>query len=235
MLASKSSGNRQSTRTKRCDWAKLVDIAAQQFDNNKPPTFQWKSVVPVNPDLRQLGPRDGQREKNVNLAKSIESLTSFIPIFEATTSSLTIEEARWRPESGNWSILEIAAHLVDEEVEDFRLRVQMTLNDPTEPWPPIDPPQWALDRNYNEQDLNEVRQKFVDERKRSIEWLKSLSPESDWDCTYQHPHIGPLKAGQLMAAWTAHDWLHLRQIAKRKFELAELAGGEYDSTYAGRW
>ena len=39
----------------------------------------------------------------------------------------------------------------------------------------------------------------------------------------------------LLTSWAAHDALHLRQIAKRLFQLAERDGGEYNSRYAGEW
>ena len=49
------------------------------------------------------------------------------------------------------------------------------------------------------------------------------------------PKIGPIRAGDLLASWAAHDMLHLRQIAKRKFELIQQAGGEFTTDYAGPW
>ena len=110
----------------------------------------------------------------------------------------------------------------------------MTLNDPTDEWPSINPEIWAVDRDYNNQDLQERIQTFVAERNRSVEWLLELS-DADWDRAYEHRHFGPMRAGDLLAAWTAHDQLHVRQIAKRKYELIRRHADGYNADYAGDW
>ena len=47
--------------------------------------------------------------------------------------------------------------------------------------------------------------------------------------------LGGLSAGDLLASWAAHDWLHLRQIAKRRHELTARDAGKFSIAYAGRW
>ncbi len=39
----------------------------------------------------------------------------------ALVRGITIQDARWQPEPGTWSILEVVNHLYDEEREDFRV------------------------------------------------------------------------------------------------------------------
>ncbi len=58
------------------------------------------------------------------------------------------EEARWRPPSGGWSILEVICHLRDEETDDFRQRLRLTLEDAAKEWPPMDPEAWVAERRY---------------------------------------------------------------------------------------
>ena len=120
----------------------------------------------------------------------------------------------WKPSPEDWSILEIVCHLGDEEVDDFRKRVRLTLEQPGEPWPPIDPEAAAVERNYAGQDLAQALKRFLDERQQSLVWLRSLD-DPDWDAAYDHPNHGPVPAGEIMASWAAHDVLHLRQISKR--------------------
>ncbi len=48
-------------------------------------------------------------------------------------------QARWKPDPASWSILEVVNHLLDEEKEDFRARLNLALYQPDEPWPGIDP------------------------------------------------------------------------------------------------
>lgn len=170
----------------------------------------------------------------MQLDRMIASLKSFGETLPQLVSNVSAENAKWKPPSQNWSILEIVCHLVDEEVEDFRRRVQMTLEDPSQEWASINPEIWAVERKYNEQNLQEKVQAFVAERTKSIDWLEGLSG-ADWNKAYQHKHFGPMRAGDLLVAWTAHDQLHVRQIAKRKFELVRRDAGDYVADYAGDW
>lgn len=169
----------------------------------------------------------------------IRRLDSFPAALRAAVAGVTADEARWKPPhpkypAGAWSILEIVCHLGDEEVDDFRTRLSSTLRDPAAQWPAIDPEGWAVARRYNDRDLGESVVRFVAERKSSVDWLRSLS-NPDWTAAHQHPRFGPIRAGDLLVSWAAHDALHLRQIAKRFFELAGRDGPEYVTRYAGEW
>ncbi len=81
-------------------------------------------------------------------------------------------QARWKPSAAEWSILEVVNHLLDEERHDFRVRLDYILTRPGESWPHIDPEGWVTQRHYNETNLAESLQAFLDEREWSIEWLK---------------------------------------------------------------
>ena len=59
--------------------------------------------------------------------------------------------------------------------------------------------------------------------------------DPDWDRVHSHPSIGKLRGGDIMVSWAVHDMLHLRQIAKRRFELLTAAGGRFETSYAGSW
>jgi hypothetical protein len=131
--------------------------------------------------------------------------------------------------------LVISRHLADEEVEDFRTRLELTLRDPTLPWPPIDPERSAVERRYNEADQHVVLDRFLTERQQSVSWLKSLPADINWSANSSHPTAGTLHAGDLLASWAAHDLLHLRQITKRLFQLTLREAGTFETRYAGEW
>lgn len=141
---------------------------------------------------------------------------------------------RWKSDEGDWSLLEIVHHLRDEEREDFPLRLRLTLEDPSRPWPSIDPESWVVARGYNLADPADVLHDFVQTRKANVAWLGNLVDPA-WDNTYDHPLIGALSARRLLNCWRAHDLLHLRQLLHRRWQLLErgLDPGELD--YAGRW
>jgi hypothetical protein len=170
----------------------------------------------------------------VNAHALIDRMERFPAVLRALTDGLTPEQARRRPPSGAWSIVEIVCHLVDEEAEDFRARARLTLEDPAAPWPGIDPEGAARTRGYIDRELAQMVQRFENERRESVAWLRSLRAPN-WENAYQHPRLGPIRAGDLLTAWAAHDTLHLRQIAKRLHELAAADGEPFSASYAGQW
>lgn len=170
----------------------------------------------------------------MDLNTLLATMEAFPALLRAACMGLSADQWRWKPESGAWSVLEIVGHLADEETDDFRVRVLSTLEDPERPWPKIDPEAAARDRRYNEQDPASQLDRFERERADSVRRVRALA-SPDWSRTHRHPSIGPLRAGDLMLSWAAHDTLHLRQIAKRRFDLMHEAGGGFASGYAGNW
>lgn len=149
----------------------------------------------------------------------------------ALAASATPEEMRLRPAAGKWSMLEILCHLIDEERDDFRLRVRSTLEDPARSWPPIHPEDWARDRDYNARPAAAMRDEFERERAISMAWLRGLRAP-DWEQHRVHPSLGPLRAGDLLASWVAHDVLHLRQMAAARVAHLETVSAPYSTRYA---
>ena len=170
----------------------------------------------------------------MNFSRLVDSLERFQGVLPALLEGLDDESLRWKPPSGNWSILEIVCHLRDEEVEDFRTRVKLTLQDPTQAWPAIDPEGVAISRQYQNENLPSALARFLSERSDSVQWLRGL-PATDWQQAYDHPKFGPIQAGEVLAAWVAHDHLHTRQIAKRLFEMSARDATPFSVRYAGEW
>lgn len=163
----------------------------------------------------------------------IERLARFPAILRSAVMWMPDEDVRWKPDLRMWSILEIVCHLADEEVEDFRTRLRMTLECPGEDWPPINPEQAAIDRAYNTQHMDQALRRFLDERLASVAWLRSLPEDTDWTTEKRHPRFPTMHAGSLLAAWVAHDLLHIRQIAKRQYQLTQRDAEGFDLGYAG--
>jgi len=161
----------------------------------------------------------------------INRLQKNIEIFKSLIIEMSEDQHRWKPQHKKWSILEIVHHLLDEEKEDFRLRIEYTLEDPSKEWEPINPPQWVIDRKYIDQDFNDISNKFFAKRKKSIDWLKELK-SPDWGKTYVHPKIGQISAGDLLSSWVAHDFLHIRQIINMNLEYYKYKSLPYNTKYA---
>jgi hypothetical protein len=163
----------------------------------------------------------------------INKLDSNKQVFEALLSNKSKTEYLWKPEENRWCLLEIICHLYDEEREDFRTRVRVTLESPNTPPPQIDPVGWVTSRKYMAQDYNEMVGKFINERAESINWLKSLN-EPKWTNSFNHPELGSLSSEHFLTNWLAHDILHFRQIINLQFQSLK-ANSKIDLTYAGNW
>jgi hypothetical protein len=57
---------------------------------------------------------------------------------------------------------------------------------------------------------------------------------ADWDITYTSKY-GSVPAGEMFAAWVAHDNLHIRQLVELKRFHIEKITQPYTIEYAGDW
>ena len=165
--------------------------------------------------------------------------TMFLELVDSTemirslTAGITQAEAQVKPSPDSWSILETVCHLCDEERDDFRRRLEIILHRPTEKWPPIAPQEWVRARKYNEQDFKKMKERFLSERGKSLDWLKGQS-DASWDMAYASD-LGLMSAGDMLASWIAHDNLALRQLVELRRWRIERIATPYNIAYAGDW
>jgi hypothetical protein len=143
------------------------------------------------------------------------------------------EFIRWKPSPDKWCLLEILCHLIDEEKEDFRMRVRFALANSEGQPPAIDPQGWVTKRNYAVQNFSEKRVEFFSERSESIRWLNSLKNE-DWNAYFTHSKFGKFTAHYMLTNWLAHDLLHIKQITRLRYDYLASKTGE-NLNYAGEW
>lgn len=170
----------------------------------------------------------------IELATAIQRFEHNLRAIRALAAGVDERQARWRPAPDEWSILEVIHHLYDEEREDFRPRLDLTLHHPDLPWPPNDPGAKVTERRYNEQDLREILTAFQSERAASLAWLSTLDAP-DWKRSHTLAQVGTLRAGDLLVSWLAHDILHLRQLAELHYLYTARQAQPYEVDYAGEW
>lgn len=169
----------------------------------------------------------------MDLDHVIERMDANAGIFESLTTGIASEQASWKPAPEKWSILEVVNHLYDEEREDFRQRLQLVLTDIALAWPPIAPQEWVTTRAYCERDLGQSVDNFLGERQQSLVWLRSLgSPNLD---KRHEREAGSLSAGDLLASWLAHDFLHIRQLTRLHWQYLTANANPFQTEYAGPW
>ena len=169
----------------------------------------------------------------MNVSYIIHELDRNVAVFDSLLSNIDKQMYLWKPAPEKWCMLEIVCHLYDEEREDFRARVAHTLENPQQLMKPIDPVGWVTDRKYIGQDYNLMVEKFLSERRQSIQWVSKLN-NAKWNNIYKHPKLGAFTAYEFLSNWLAHDYLHVRQIVRTKFLYLENISGE-DLSYAGPW
>ncbi len=155
-------------------------------------------------------------------------------VITGLVNSVPEEQMRWKPSAEAWSLLEVIRHLYDEEREDFRTRLDLILHQPGTEWPPIHPAAWVSERGYNQHVPQESIEAFLQERSRSIHWLESLE-KPDWTLIGHNPSGFELSAGDMLAAWLAHDMLHVRQLAELHHQHLVFVTGAQAVSYAGEW
>ncbi len=170
----------------------------------------------------------------MNHTSIIRQLDANRKTFGGLLSAHDNDEITWRPAEKKWCLLEIACHLLDEEREDFRARLKHTLENPEQPLPSIDPVGWVTSRKYMEQDFEKAVRNFLSEREQSVSWLKSLENPL-WKNAHNHHRFGPMSTEMFLANWLAHDYLHIRQIIRVRYQYLEHAASEVKLRYAGEW
>jgi hypothetical protein len=156
------------------------------------------------------------------LASARAELARVPGVLAGLVSGLDAAGWRARPAPAEWAAVEIVCHLRDEETEDFGARVRVIAAGRAR-FKPIDPERWAVERRYLDDDGPEALAAFRERRTANVTFLATLAVEH-LTSTVTHARTGGLSGLDLLAAWVAHDRLHVAQLA------ATLARG-----WADRW
>lgn len=169
----------------------------------------------------------------LGLQDVISQLDNNKSVFENLLKEIPEKHYLWRPKPEKWCLLEIVCHLLDEEIFDFKARVTHALENPEKQLIPIDPEGWVTRKNYSSKKYEETLQSFLKERDDSVAWLKQLK-YVNWNNALYHPELGDLSAELFLRNWLAHDYLHIRQILRYKFEFLK-SSSNVSLDYAGNW
>ncbi len=143
------------------------------------------------------------------------------------------DQAHWKPDPENWSLLETLKHLLMEERLDFRSHLGYIFQKTQAIPPEIDPKHWEKAQAEDSGAFAQILLDFKAERETSIAWLNALE-KPDWKATIAF-EWGSLTAGDLLASWLAHDLLHLRQLVALQYRLTARESQPFAIEYAGQW
>ena len=152
-------------------------------------------------------------------------------VLETLLAGLDEAGARTQPAPGEWSPVEILCHLRDEETEDFGARLRVIVNGGDE-FAPIDPERWAEERRYREASLPVVLEALRVRRQASLDLLAGIGADSLTE-SRSHRRLGRLSGLDILAAWVAHDRIHLAQLAGTLARIWALRWAPLRAEYAG--
>jgi hypothetical protein len=146
-----------------------------------------------------------------------------------------LDPATWRarPAPDKWAPLEIICHLRDEETEDFGARMRVVLAGGGH-FAPIRPAEWVSERDYIRDDPEAALAAFTRLRRGSLDLLAAIeSPPARLLTTGESPGGLVLSGLDILAAWVAHDELHIRQLAGTLARLWAIEWAPLRADYAG--
>ncbi len=128
----------------------------------------------------------------------------------ATQSDATLD---FHPQADAWSIREILAHLVDDEMYVMRTRLVRMLQEEMPLLIPHDEKKWYATRNTSRDHIGELLSDFATQRAASLGILHMLSKD-DWERQGNQPEYGILTVAMWVDHWIEHDTTHIAQISE---------------------
>lgn len=127
------------------------------------------------------------------------------------TSALTDAALGFRAGSDEWSIREILAHLVDDEMFVMRTRLERIMKEERPTLASHDEKKWYRHRNTARDMVSDLLSDFAIQRAASLN-IFALLRDEEWTRTAFHPEYGHFTAEEWLGNWVEHDLVHIRQI-----------------------
>ena len=150
---------------------------------------------------------------NATRTQLIKTLEQTHPALVHLTSELTEAALDFRQDPQDWSIREILAHLVDDEMFVMRTRLERMMKEETPSLASHDEKKWYSQRNTSRDTPQELLSDFALQRAASLGILTILR-ESEWARTAYHPEYGHFTAQDWVGSWVEHDLTHIQQIER---------------------
>lgn len=141
----------------------------------------------------------------------VNDLTQTTPTLTKLTAALSDAALDFRPMPSDWTIREILAHLVDDEMYVNRLRLERIIKEDNPNLTPHDEKKWYADRNTSRDGRDVLLADFALQRQASLMMINMLR-ESDWARMGFQPEYGQFSAEGWLSYWVKHDVVHLEQI-----------------------
>jgi hypothetical protein len=126
-------------------------------------------------------------------------------------ANLTEPLIRVRLSPDQFSAVEQICHLRDIDAEAYAIRIERLLSENSPHLPDIDGSQLAVERQYNEQDIQVALQSFAETRAKIVAMLKNL-PEAQKDRSGHLETVGEVSVRRVLGMMREHDESHLDEL-----------------------
>jgi hypothetical protein len=167
------------------------------------------------------------RGTGIDLGEIIGLLRRTPAVIRALLEGLPERYLRRNEGGETWSPFDVLGHLIHGERTDWIPRARIILDEgETRTFDPFD--RYAQFEASKGKTVEELLDEFEVLRRRNLLALEQmhLSPE-DLSKTGQHPELGRVTLGELLATWAAHDLDHLVQISRTLAKQYEDAVGPW--------
>jgi uncharacterized damage-inducible protein DinB len=145
-------------------------------------------------------------------------LNPYLPVGLETTAMLLESEAArvtadrydHRPDPDRFSFREVIAHIADWE-PIMLSRIRAGVDAPGSTIEAFDEVQWAKDHDYAHQDPEESMQRFLKDRRATLEYVRAISREKMAN-TVIHPERGVMSVADIAHMIVCHDLYHVVQL-----------------------
>ena len=143
----------------------------------------------------------------------IATLTETSDRLAQLTDGLSDGALDFRAQPDDWSIREILAHLVDDEMFVMRSRLERIVKEDHPTLAPHDEKLWYATRNTSRDQLAELLSDFTIQRAASMNIITFLN-DDQWARQGFQPEYGHFTAEEWLGLWAAHDITHIEQIER---------------------
>lgn len=147
------------------------------------------------------------RDRYLNLMQKTQAIIGH------TLAHISQEQATTlRDGEDGWTVLEVLCHLRDFD-GFFQGRAHMILEQDNPQLPAYDHEALAIERQYNQQDLQQVLAQLAQSRARFVTFFEQLD-DDDWMRAGTHPENGRFMLLDALLQVGSHDIDHLEQMTR---------------------
>jgi len=148
-------------------------------------------------------------------------LPEAIRLLEATPASLCalleglpVGWLHFQEDPEAWSPRTVLVHFIHNERTNWMTRARVILSDEeVRKFPSFH--QLPVEGEFEDKTIGQLLAQFADLRAQNLSALRDLQLRpADYGREAEHPVLGTVNLGQLLATWVVHDLNHLHQIAK---------------------